>query len=178
MRINIKVENNLLEILKYLESLGFKWCIGATPTGVVTDFIKKNCSYIRIANDGITWSYERPPKPSFSLNEFKRKYLNGILLEPGMSIEDNSGKIAIVIPHKTSYIAFVSYSDKSCWSLNLKSVLRGDIKTICDIPSDFSIDGDVLWEAKEVILNNQPSSKEEIIEKIRNYSGNIKVTLE
>lgn len=174
--IVIKVENNLSEILEHLESLGMVWCSEEAPTQV-SEFIQKHCLSICIDDNIITWNNYNP-ETSISLSEFKKRYLNGILLEPGMVIEDDGDEIIIVIPHKTRYIAFVSYSDKCRWNITLESLLSGNIKRIYDIPSGVSICGDVLWEAKEIILNNQPSSKEEIIEKISNYSGNIKVTLE
>ena len=177
MTIYIKVENNLSEILEYLESLGMVWCSGETPTQGITDFKQRYCSFIRINNNVIIWDHTKPAK-SVSLEEFKRRYLNGIWLEPGMAIEDDTDKIVIVIPHKTQYIAFVSYSKANSWSTTLNKVLHGNVRKIYDIPSDFVIHGNVLWEAKKITLNNQPSSKEKIIEKIRNYSGNIKVTLE
>lgn len=176
MRINIKVENNLLEILKYLESLGMIWFSEEAPTQV-SEFIQKHCLSVCIDDNIITWNNYKP-ETSISLSEFNKRYLNGILLEPGMAIEDDTDKIVVVIPHKTQYIAFVSYSKANSWSTTLNKVLHGNVRKIYDIPSDFVIHGNVLWEAKKITLNNQPSCKEEIIERIRNYSGNIKVTLE
>jgi hypothetical protein len=176
MTIIIKVENNLLEILEHLESLGMVWCSGETPTQGITNFKQRCCSFICINNNVITWGCTSVK--SISLEEFKIRYLNGILLEPGMAIEDDTDKIVVVIPHKSQYIAFVSYSKANSWSVSLNKVLHGNVRKIYDIPSDFVIHGNVLWEAKKITLNNQPSSKEKIIEKIRNYSGNIKVTLE
>lgn len=163
--IKIRVENNLSEILEYLESLGMKWCSGDTPTQGVTDYIQRYCLEILINDNKITWGCGGLEK-SISLEEFKIRYLNGILLEPGMAIEDDTDKIVVVIPHKTQYIAFVSYSKADSWSVSLNKVLHGNIKKIYDIPSDFVIHGNVLWEAKKITLNNQPSCKEEIIEKI------------
>lgn len=177
MQITIKVENNLLEILKYLENLGFRWNTGDTPTKGVTDCIQKYCLGICINDNVIAWNCLNLPG-SISLSEFHRRYLNGILLEPGMTIEDDADEIIIVIPHKARNIAFVSYSDRNRWNLTLGSLLSGNIKKIYDIPSGVSICGNILWEAEEITLNDKPSCKEEIIEKISNYSGNIKVILE
>ena len=156
--IVIKVENNLLEILEYLESLGMKWYSEEAPTQV-SEFIQKYCLSIRIDDNIIAWNNYNP-ETSISLSEFNRRYLNGILLEPGMVIEDDTIQLTIVIPHKTQYIAFVSYSDRSRWSTTLNKVLRGNVRKIYNIPSDFVIHGNVLWEAKKITLNNQPSCKE------------------
>ena len=99
--------------------------------------------------------------------------LKGIELKPGMILTDDKGKRAVVIPHKSSGIAFVSYDQCCSWSANLDMVLYGNIKEIRDIPRGSSLtDGELLWrETKYRINNGVELDEEEFRKEIMAFSG-------
>ena len=167
----IKVENNLQEILKYLEKLG----LVSTTNEKLTEAIKTSCNSIFINNDMTIECGFETPSYAISLKEFKQCFLNGIWLKPGMSLRLNDGEIIVVIPHKKHRIAFVSYSYGNNWFSELTPSRRDNIKYICDIPDSISIEGDILWQVQEIKLNDNDITKEELIERIKNFEGNISV---
>ena len=99
--------------------------------------------------------------------------IHGIELKPGMVLTDDRGKNAVVIPHKSSGVAFVSYDQCCSWSANLDMVLYGNIKEIRDIPRGSSLtDGVLLWkETKYRINDGIEIDEEEFRKEIMNYSG-------
>ena len=99
--------------------------------------------------------------------------VHGIELKPGMILTDDKGKSAIVIPHKSSGIAFVSYDQCCSWSANLDMVLYGNIKEIRDIPRGSSLtDGELLWKETKYRINGGFELDEEQFRKeIMTYSG-------
>jgi hypothetical protein len=50
--------------------------------------------------------------------------IHGIELKPGMVLIDDKGNRAVVIPHKNSGIAFVSYNHSNSWSVDLNNILH------------------------------------------------------
>lgn len=106
--------------------------------------------------------------------------LHGIELKPGMILTDDRDKRAVVIPHKSSGIAFVAYDQPCSWSANLDMVLYGELKEIRDIPRGDSLtDGELLWRETKYRINDGVELNEEQFRKeIRTYSGrNIKVSV-
>lgn len=105
--------------------------------------------------------------------------VHGIELKPGMVLSDNEGKKAIVIPHKSNGIAFVSYDQCCSWSSCLDMIL-GKLKEIRDIPRGSSIsDGEILWrEIKYRINDGIELNEEQFRKEIVTYSGrNVKVSV-
>jgi hypothetical protein len=99
--------------------------------------------------------------------------IHGIELKPGMVLTDDRGKNAVVIPHKNSGIAFVSYDQCCSWSANLNMVLDGKLKEIRDIPRGGSLtDGELLWrEIKYRINDGVELDEEQFRKEIMTYSG-------
>ena len=99
--------------------------------------------------------------------------IHGIELKPGMVLTDDRGKNAVVIPHKSSGVAFVSYDQCCSWSANLDMVLYGNIKEIRDIPRGSSLtDGELLWKETKYRINDGIEIDEEQFRKeIMTYSG-------
>lgn len=98
--------------------------------------------------------------------------LHGIELKPGMILTDNKGKRVVVIPHKSSGVAFVAYDCCCSWSANLDMIL-GEIKEIRDIPKGSSLtDGELLWKEIKYRINDGVELNEEQFRKeIMTYSG-------
>lgn len=106
--------------------------------------------------------------------------LKGIELKPGMILSDDKDKRVIVIPHKSSGIAFVSYDQCCTWSANLDMVLNGKLKEIRNIPRGGSLtDGELLWRETKYRINDGVELDEEQFRKeIMTYSGrNVKVSV-
>ena len=99
--------------------------------------------------------------------------LHNIELKPGMILTDDKGNKAVVIPHKSSGIAFVSYNHCNSWSVDLNNVLYGKLKEIRDISRGSSlIDGELLWRETKYCINNGVELNEEQFRKeIMTYSG-------
>lgn len=99
--------------------------------------------------------------------------VKGIELKPGMVLSDDRNNRVIVIPHKSSGIAFVSYDQCCSWSADLNMVLYGKLKEIRDIPKGGSLtDGELLWkETKYRINDGVELDEEEFRKEIMTYSG-------
>ena len=99
--------------------------------------------------------------------------LKGIELKPGMILSDDKGKRAVVIPHKSSGIAFVAYDQCRSWSADLNMILYGKLKEIRDIPRGSSLtDGELLWKETKYSINGGAELDEEQFQKeIMAYSG-------
>lgn len=152
MKVTIIVENNLKEILQYLEEFDFKWRSGGNPINgsewdskaiILTDKVIQHTTSDKI--DPFAISFEK----------FKQRFVHGIWLEPGMVLSDINNEHAIVIPHKDYGIAFVSYSYNNSWATCLDNILKGELKEIRDIPRGNSItDGELLWKKLEFKVND------------------------
>jgi hypothetical protein len=106
--------------------------------------------------------------------------LKGIKLKPGMILTDDKDNSAVVIPHKSSGIAFVSYNQRCSWSASPNMVLNGKLKEIRDIPRGDSLtDGEILWKETKYRINDGVELDEEQFRKeIITYSGrNVKVSV-
>lgn len=106
--------------------------------------------------------------------------VKGIELKPGMVLTDDKDKRVIVIPHKSSGVAFVSYDQCCTWSANLDMILNGKLKEIRNFPRGGSItDGELLWKETKYRINDGVELDEEQFRKeIMTYSGrNVKVSV-
>ena len=106
--------------------------------------------------------------------------VKGIELKPGMILTDDKDTRVIVIPHKSSGIAFVSYDQCCTWSANLDMVLNGKLKEIRNIPRGGSItDGEILWRETKYRINDGVELNEEQFRKeiITYYGRNVKVSV-
>jgi hypothetical protein len=99
--------------------------------------------------------------------------LKGIELKPGMILSDDKDNRAVVIPHKSSGIAFISYNQCRSWSACLNMVLNGKLKEIRNIPRGSSLtDGEILWRETKYRINDGVELDEEQFRKdIMAYSG-------
>lgn len=99
--------------------------------------------------------------------------VKGIELKPGMILTDDKDNRAVVIPHKSSGIAFVSHNQCCSWSTDLNFVLYGNIKEIRDIPRGSSLtDGELLWRETKYRINDGVELDEEQFRKeIMAFSG-------
>ena len=99
--------------------------------------------------------------------------LKGIELKPGMVLSDDKGKRAVVIPHKSSGIAFVAYDQCCSWSADLDMVLEGKLKEIRGIPRGNTLtDGELLWKETKYRINDGVELDEKQFRKeIMTYSG-------
>lgn len=99
--------------------------------------------------------------------------IHGIELKPGMILIDDKGESAVVVPHKSSGIAFISYDHCYSWSANLNMVLNGKLKEIRDIPRGSSLtDGELLWKEIKYRINDGVELDEEQFRKeIMTYTG-------
>lgn len=99
--------------------------------------------------------------------------IHGIELKPGMILSDDRDNRAVVILHKSSGIAFVSYNHSNSWSANLNTILYGKLKEIRDIPRGACLtDGELLWrETKYRINDGVELDEEEFRKEIVTYSG-------
>lgn len=99
--------------------------------------------------------------------------LKGIELKPGMILTDDKDNKAVVIPHKSSGIAFMSYNRCRLWSFHLDNILDGKLKEIRDIPGGHSLtDGKLLWKETKYRINDGVELDEEQFQKeIMTYSG-------
>ncbi len=99
--------------------------------------------------------------------------IHGIELKPGMVLSDDKDNRAVVIPHKSSGIAFVSYDYCHSWSTDLHTVLYGKLIEIRDISRGSSLtDGELLWKETKYRINGGFELDEEQFRKeIMTYSG-------
>lgn len=99
--------------------------------------------------------------------------VKGIELKPGMILSDDKSKRVVVIPHKSSGIAFVAYDQCCSWSANLDMVLEGKLREIRDIPRGGSLtDGELLWRETKYRINDGVELDEEQFQKeIMTHSG-------
>jgi hypothetical protein len=99
--------------------------------------------------------------------------IHGVELKPGMVLTDDKGNSVVVIPHKSSGIAFVSYDHCHSWSADLNMVLYGKLREIRNFPRGGSLtDGELLWkETKYRINDGVELDEEEFRKEIAAYTG-------
>lgn len=116
MRAVIKVENNLKEILTFLEEKGYKWSSGDLPTAgvnwgskliMVTDKTLTHRSITSYDPNAITFEQFR--------NQIDMKTAN---ILPGYKIVLDNGNTFVVMEYKNTKIAFPEGSNRSVTSLD------------------------------------------------------------
>lgn len=116
MRAVIKVENNLKEILTFLEEKGYKWSSGDLPTAgvnwgskliLITDKILTHRSISSYHPDAITFEQFR--------NKIDMKTTN---ILPGYKIVLENGNIFVIMEYKNTKIAFPEGSNRTITSLD------------------------------------------------------------
>ena len=114
MRAVIKVENNLLEILKFLEYNGYKWASGHKPT----DDINWNIKTITVSGKTLTCKTCLTYEPeAITLEQFKNKMkINNIL--PGHKLVLENGNVFVVREYKNTKIVFPEGCSRSVLSLD------------------------------------------------------------
>ena len=116
MRTVIKVENNLLEILKFLEEKGYKWASGNKPTDILNWDIKT----IIISNKTLTCKTCSTYEPNAIIFEqFKNKIdMKRDNILPGYKLVLENGNVFVVMEYKNTKIAFPEGSSYSVTSLD------------------------------------------------------------
>lgn len=116
MRTVIKVENNLLEILKFLEYNGYKWSSGHKPT----DGINWDIKTITISGKTLTCKTCLTYEPeAITFEQFKNKIkmkINNIL--PGHKLVLENGNVFVVREYKNTKIVFPEGCSRSVLSLD------------------------------------------------------------
>lgn len=115
MRTVIKVENNLLEILKFLEYKGYKWSSGDLPTARVNWESKIIIVTGKTLTHKTIFTYE---PSAIGFEEFKNKIdmkTNNIL--PGHKLVLENGNVFVVMEYKNTKIVFPEGSSRSVISL-------------------------------------------------------------
>lgn len=116
MRTVIKVENNLLEILKFLEYKGYKWSSGDLPT----EGINWGSRLIIVSGKTLTHRSISSYHPdAITLEEFKNKIdmkRNNIL--PGHKLVLENGNVFVVMEYKGTKIAFPEGSSRTITALD------------------------------------------------------------
>lgn len=116
MRAVIKVENNLKEILTFLEEKGYKWSSGDLPTAganwgsrliIITDKTLTHRSITSYDPSAVTFEQFR--------NQIDMKTAN---ILPGYKIVLDNGNTFVVMEYKNTKIAFPEGSNRSVTSLD------------------------------------------------------------
>ena len=116
MRAVIKVENNLKEILTFLEEKGYKWSSGDLPTAGVN----WGSRLILITDKTLTHRSITSYDPNaITFEQFRNKIdmkTNNIL--PGHKLVLENGNVFVVMEYKGTKIAFPEGSSRTITSLN------------------------------------------------------------
>lgn len=147
MRIVIKVQDNLKEILKFLEEKNYMWSSGDLPTaGIGWD-----SKYI-IVNDKILFHRTYGVEPnSISFEQFKKELTtmktNNIL--PGYKLVLENGSTFVVMEYNHTKIVFPEGSSRSVTSLdeicNIDLTPKSGISRIVKVLNNLNIP---IWERK------------------------------
>lgn len=115
MRTVIKVENNLLEILKFLEYQGYKWSSGDLPTEGVNWGIK----LIIVRDKTLMYKSISTYEPNaITFEQFKNKIdMKRDNILPGHKLVLENGNVFVVMEYKNTKIAFPEGSSYSVTSL-------------------------------------------------------------
>ena len=116
MRTVIKVENNLLEILKFLEAKGYKWSSGDLPTAGVNWGSK----LILITDKTLTHRSISSYDPSaITFEQFRNKIdMKTTNILPGHKLVLENGNVFVVMEYKNTKIAFPEGSSRSITALD------------------------------------------------------------
>ena len=116
MRAVIKVENNLLEILKFLEAKGYKWSSGDLPT----EGINWGSKLIIVSGKTLTYRSITSYDPSaITFEQFKNKIdMKRDNILPGYKLVLENGNVFVVMEYKNIKIVFPEGSSRTLLSLD------------------------------------------------------------
>ena len=116
MRTVIKVENNLLEILKFLEYKGYKWSSGDLPT----EGINWGSKVIVVSGKTLTHKSISTYEPNaITFEEFKNQIdMKTSNILPGHKLVLENGNVFVVREYKNTKIAFPEGSSRTVTSLD------------------------------------------------------------
>ena len=116
MRAVIKVENNLKEILTFLEAKGYKWSSGDLPT----EGINWGSKLIIVSGKTLTYRSISSYDPSaITFEQFKNKIdMKRDNILPGYKLVLENGNVFVVMEYKNTKIAFPEGSSRSITALN------------------------------------------------------------
>ena len=116
MRTVIKVENNLLEILKFLEYQGYKWSSGDLPTERVNWEIK----LIIVRDKTLMYKSISTYEPNaITFEQFRNKIdMKRDNILPGHKLVLENGNVFVVMEYKNTKIAFPEGSNRTITSLD------------------------------------------------------------
>jgi hypothetical protein len=121
MRTVIKVENNLKEILTFLEGKGYKWHCGNKPT----DGLSWGSRFIVIEDKILTHRTVGNEPKAITLEQFKKELstMKTTYIMPGYKLVLENGSTFVVMEYKHTKIVFPEGSSRSVTALD----------EICDI---------------------------------------------
>ena len=116
MRTVIKVENNLLEILKFLEAKGYKWSSGDLPT----EGINWGSKLIIVSGKTLTHRSITSYDPNaITFEQFKNKIdMKRSNILPGHKLVLENGNVFVVMEYKNTKIVFPEGSSRTLLSLD------------------------------------------------------------
>lgn len=146
-RTAIKVENNLKEILIFLEGKGYKWFSGNKPT----DGLSWGSKFIVVEDKTITHRTVGNEPKAITFEQFKKDLsimkTNNIL--PGYKLVLENGSTFVVIEYKHTKIVFPEGSSRSVTSLdeicNIDLTPKSGISRIVKVLNALNIP---IWEHK------------------------------
>ena len=146
-RTAIKVENNLKEILMFLEGKGYKWFSGNKPT----DGLSWGSKFIIVEDKTITHRTVGNEPKAITFEQFKKELsimkTNNIL--PGYKLVLENGNVFVVMEYKNTKIAFPEGSSRSVTSLgelcNIDLTPKSGISRIVKVLNALNIP---IWEHK------------------------------
>ena len=116
MRAVIKVENNLKEILKFLEEKGYKWSSGDLPTAGVNWGSKLILITDKTLTHRLTTSYD---PNAITFEQFRNKIdMKTTNILPGHKLVLENGNVFVVRDYKNTKIVFPEGCSRSTLSLN------------------------------------------------------------
>lgn len=116
MRAVIKVDNNLLEILKFLEYKGYKWSSGDLPT----EGINWGSKVIIVSGKTLTHKSITTYEPdAITFEQFKNKIdMKTSNILPGHKLVLENGNVFVVMEYKNTKIVFPEGSNRTVTSLD------------------------------------------------------------
>lgn len=146
-RTAIKVENNLKEILMFLEGKGYKWFSGNKPT----DGLSWGSKFIVVEDKTLTHRTVGNEPKAITFEQFKKNLsimkTNNIL--PGYKLVLENGNTFVVMEYKHTKIVFPEGSSRSVTSLdeicNIDLTPKSGISRIVKVLNNLNIP---IWERK------------------------------
>jgi hypothetical protein len=114
-RIAIKVENNIKEILTFLEEKGYKWFSGNKPT----DGLNWGSTFIVVEDKTITHRTIGNEPKAITFEQFKKKLgMKTTNILPGYKVVLENGNTFVIMEYKNTKIAFPEGSNRTITSLD------------------------------------------------------------